>query len=133
MNTTKVVPLRPDVTHPSPSRAAPRPSRRKAPPSHLDSAARRAWADILAGRPGASDPDEITIERAAVLLAYFREFAMNRSLVAAMNSLLSDIGLSPLARARVRDRPDQLEPARRDATTSLGSRRRARLSLRGPY
>jgi hypothetical protein len=57
----------------------------------------------VAGRPGSSDLDEITIERAAVLLAYFRDFRMNRSLVALMNSLLRDLGLSPLARARVRD------------------------------
>jgi hypothetical protein len=44
------------------------------------------------------------IERAAVLVANFREFGMNKALVTLMNSILTELHLSPLARARVRDR-----------------------------
>jgi hypothetical protein len=37
-----------------------------------------------------------------VLLAYYREFGVNRTRVASLNTLLRELGLSPLARARLR-------------------------------
>jgi len=101
MHTTKVVPLRAVAAKP---RAAAPPSHPKAPPGHLHPAAKRAWIDIVASRPGLSQVDGAMIERAAVLVAHFRDCGMNKSLVALMNSILTELHLSPLARARVRDR-----------------------------
>ena len=101
MHTTKVVPLRAVAAKP---RAAAPPSQPKAPPGHLHPAAKRAWIDIMASRPGLPPVDSAMLERAAVLVANFRDFGMNKALVALMNSILTELHLSPLARARVRDR-----------------------------
>jgi hypothetical protein len=103
MSAMKVIPLRPAAARPRRARVVPQPPRPKPLPRHLHSAAKRAWVDIMASRPRLPDPDDIMIERGAVLLAHFRDVGMNRSLVALMNSILTDLGLSPLARARVRD------------------------------
>ena len=100
MSTTKVVPLRAAAARP---RAAASPSHPKAPPGHLHPAAKRAWLDIVASRPSLPEDDSAMIERAAVLVAHFRDTRMKRSLVAVMNSILMELHLSPLARARVRD------------------------------
>ena len=101
MNTMKVVPLRAVAARP---RAAARPSHRHVPPGHLHPAAKRAWIDIVASRSGLPEVDSAMMERAAVLVAHFRDFGMNKSLVTLMNSILTELHLSPLARARVRDR-----------------------------
>jgi len=101
MNTTKVVPLRAIAAKP---KAAAPSSHPKAPPGHLHPAAKRAWIDIVTCRPGLPQADSAMIERAAVLVAHFRDFGMNKSLVALMNSILTELHISPLARARVRDR-----------------------------
>ena len=102
MNTTKVVPLRVAAARP---RAAVPPSHlNQRPPGHLHPAAKRAWIDIEASRSGLPEVDSTMMERAAVLVAHFRDFGMNKSLVALMNSILTELRLSPLARARVRDR-----------------------------
>ena len=102
MSTTRVVPLRSAAAQPRRPRAIhPRPHSK--PPSHLHPAAQRAWADIVTGRSGSSAADEVTIERAAVLLAYYREFGKSRTLVASLNALLRELGVPPLARARLRD------------------------------
>ena len=101
MNTTKVVPL--SAMAAKPKAAAPS-SHPTAPPGHLHPAAKRAWIDIVASRPALPQADRAKIERAAVLVAHFRDFGMNRALVALMNSILTELQLSPMARARVRDR-----------------------------
>jgi hypothetical protein len=115
MKTIKVIPIRPGAAGPRRARVVPQSSRPKSPPRRLHSAAKHAWVDIMGSRPRLPDPDDTVLERAAVLLAHFRDVGMNRALVALMNSNLTDLGLSPLARARVRDwtgaraAPDQRE------------------------
>ena len=78
MNMTRVVRLRPGAAPRKQTRAAPH---RKTPPSHLHAAAKHAWADIETSRPSLPDADGAMLERAAVLLAQFRDFGMARSLV----------------------------------------------------
>ena len=101
MNTTKVVPIRAVAAKPRASASPPPP---KTPPGHLHAAAKRAWIDIVSSRPSLPEADSATVERAAVLVAHFRGTRMKSSLVVLMNSILTELHLSPLARARVRDR-----------------------------
>ena len=78
------------------------------PPAHLHAAAKLAWIDIrcLQGqRPQGSDAE---VEIAAVLLASFRDGGMSAPLVAQMNAALAELGLSRLARARLREKASAL-------------------------
>ena len=100
MNTAKVVPIRAVAAKPSASAS---PSHPKTPPGHLHAAAKRAWIDIVSSRPRIPEGDSAIIERAAVLVAHFRCTRMKRSVIVLMNSILTELDLSALARARVRD------------------------------
>lgn len=102
MHGPSVLPFWP-VARPSQDRPArPKPKSRR-PPAYLHAAAKHAWADIagLLGREAHSSDAEL--ELAAVLLARFRDSRMPTPLVIQMNAALAGLGLSPFARARLRD------------------------------
>ena len=103
MSGPSVLPFWP-VARPSQERSArPKPTSRR-PPAYLHAAAKHAWADIagLLGRK-AHNSDDAELELAAVLLARFRDGQMPTPLVIQMNAALAGLGLSPFARARLRD------------------------------
>ena len=73
------------------------------PPAYLHAAAKLAWTVIVGlqgQRPQGSDAE---VEIAAVLLASFRDGGMPAPLVAQMNAALAELGLSRVARARLRE------------------------------
>ena len=107
MNTNKVVRLKSIGAR---LRAAAPPPHPNAPPVHLHPQAKRAWIDVVANQPrGLPKADNAMLERAAVLVAHYRRFGMSKSLVTLMNSILTELQLSPMARARVRDRVEASE------------------------
>ena len=102
MSGPSVVPFWP-VARPNQERAMrPKPTSRR-PPTYLNAAAKLAWADVarLLGRN--AQCSDIELELAAVLLALFRDGHMPNSLLVQMNAALAELGLSPFARACLRD------------------------------
>ena len=103
MDAMEVAPLQSGPAQPRRARLAHQRSWPTVAPKHLNSAARLAWADIVASQPGVLEADESVIERAAILLSCFRSFKVKESTEVSMDSLLRRPGLSPVACARLKD------------------------------
>ena len=72
-------------------------------PDHLHNAAKLVWNDIVRGQARGLHISDSELEAAAVLLANHRDGVMPTPLIAQMNAALAELGLSQLARARLRD------------------------------
>jgi len=102
MNTAKIVMLHPAAATERARAGSPR-RRGEGPARHLHAAARRAWLDIVEARPDGAPADAARIERAAVLLARFREEGLTPGLQRELVIELDALGLPAGARARLLD------------------------------
>ena len=102
MSGPSVIPFWPVPRTSQEQEVRPKPALRCA-PDHLHNAAKLAWNDILSSQARGLHISDSELEAAAVLLANYRDGGMPTPLIARMNAALAELGLSQLARARLRD------------------------------